>query len=180
MTGRIRYDSSMSFRFNAPVWAFLVVLAAYAPTLFPSITSWPPVGAFLLVGLVLTIVGLKQERLLGSVSMLLVLFIAGPFQMFIVPFLHAASFGHGQQQAATVAQFATTEESSSSPAARAVGEIARSQQAAVRKYPGLAIKNSPMNTVFVARYTLWTRQNDPRLSRPDWPERLADDCAGHP
>ena len=170
----------MRSRFNAPVWAFVLVLAAYAPQFFPSITRWPPVGVFLFAGMVLTVVGLVQERLFGSVVMLIVLFIAGPFEMYIVPFMHAASFGHHQQQAAIAAQLSAGEETASSSAAKSNGDVTFSQQAALRKYPALAIRNSPMNQAFVARYTLWTQRNDPRLRQGNWPEVLADDCASNP
>ncbi len=170
----------MPSRFNAPVFAFLLVLAAYAPRFISSITSWPPLGAFLFGAFVLTIIGFVQERLLGSVIMLLVIFIAGPFQMFIVPFMHAASFGQQKQQAANAAQLSAVENSAPTPVAKGVDDVASSQQAAIKKYPSLAISNSPMNATFVARYILWKQHDDSRLRASNWPEVLADDCAANP
>ena len=170
----------MQSRFNAPVWAFLVVLAAYVPQFFPSIITWPPVGVLLFVALVLTIVGVSQQRILGSAIMVLILLVAGPMQWFLVPFMHAAAFGHNQQQASTVAQLSIGDEPVAQNAPKGINGVALSQQAAIRKYPSLAIRDSPLNGAFVARYKLWVRRNDPRLLQSNWPEVLADDCSANP
>lgn len=170
----------MESRFNAPVWAFVVVLAAYVPRII-SIDWWPPFGVFLFVAFALTIIGVVQERLLSSVIMFIVLFIVGPFQTFVVPFMHAASFGQQQQEATATAQLAAGENNDArTPAASANVTVAGSQQLAVRKYPALAVQGSPLNTAFLARYARWQQQGDPRLQQPDWPQVLADDCAAHP
>ncbi len=58
--------------------------------------------------------------------------------------------------------------------------VAQSQKLAVSKCPELAVFGSQTNQKFRARYQQWTEQNDGRLSRADWPERLVDDVLNHP
>ena len=170
----------MPSRFNACVMAFVLLLCAVEPQFYASPDWWPREGIFLFASFVFTVIGFVQEHILGSVIMLLLLFVAGPFQMFVVPFMHAAKFGHGQEQQALVTRLADGDDPSSTSPAHGRTTVTLSQQAAIRKYPALAVRDSPMNTAFVARYTLWKQRDDPRLRQPNWPEVVADDCAANP
>ncbi len=55
--------------------------------------------------------------------------------------------------------------------------VAASQSRAVKKYPALGVANSPFNQAFIASYQQLRRQQSARLNAPDWPEKLADECA---
>ena len=57
------------------------------------------------------------------------------------------------------------------------GQVARAQQAAVAKYPALAVAGSEINSRFVFRYKAMLAQQSPRLLDPAWPMQLADECA---
>ena len=57
------------------------------------------------------------------------------------------------------------------------GQVARAQQAAVAKYPALAVAGSEINSRFVFRYKALLAQQSPRLLDPAWPLQLADECA---
>ncbi len=56
-------------------------------------------------------------------------------------------------------------------------DVKQSQFLAIQKHPDLAIKDSPANRRFLARYQEWKDRHDPRLDRSDWPQRLADETA---
>lgn len=60
---------------------------------------------------------------------------------------------------------------------RLAQQIAASQGRAIDKYPGLAVPNSEINLRFVFRYKALLAEKSPRLQEPDWPEKLADECA---
>ncbi len=55
--------------------------------------------------------------------------------------------------------------------------IAYSQVRAVEKHPDLAVPNSENNSRFIFRYKKLAAEKSPRLQEPDWPEKLADECA---
>ncbi len=52
-----------------------------------------------------------------------------------------------------------------------------SQRRAMQKYPDLAKAGSPLNQTFVAMVHQLGLERSPRLQQPDWPERVADQCA---
>ncbi len=56
-------------------------------------------------------------------------------------------------------------------------QIAASKQRALGKYPSLATEGSEINLRFVFRYKALIQQNSPRLLDPNWPEKLAEECA---
>ena len=55
--------------------------------------------------------------------------------------------------------------------------VAESKKRAVQKYPDLLVSPSEMNSRFVFRYNWMSKENNPRLQEPNWPETLADECA---
>ena len=55
--------------------------------------------------------------------------------------------------------------------------IAESKKRAVQKYPDLLVASTEMNSRFVFRYNWMSKENNPRLQEPNWPETLADECA---
>ena len=57
-------------------------------------------------------------------------------------------------------------------------QIVASKLRAIDKHPTLAIPNSEVNLRFVFRYKKLVEEKSPRLQEPDWPEKLADECAG--
>ena len=52
-----------------------------------------------------------------------------------------------------------------------------SQRRAMEKYPDLSKAGTPLNQTFVALVHQLEVERSPRLQQPDWPERLADECA---
>ena len=62
-------------------------------------------------------------------------------------------------------------------AARFKQAVAASQSQALKRYPALGVGGSRFNMAFVARYRQLSQQHSPRLNAPDWPEKLADECA---
>ena len=66
---------------------------------------------------------------------------------------------------------------SAKPKAELAGQVAQAQQAAVAKYPALAVAGSEINSRFVFRYKTLLAQQSPRLLDPTWPMQLADECA---
>ena len=58
--------------------------------------------------------------------------------------------------------------------------VSSSQRAAVMKHPDLGVAGSRLNREFLSRLAIWQTSHDPRLQQYDWPERLADECAGLP
>ena len=66
---------------------------------------------------------------------------------------------------------------SARPKADLASQIAQAQQAAVAKYPALAVAGSEINSRFVFRYKALLAQQSPRLLNPTWPMQLADECA---
>lgn len=56
-------------------------------------------------------------------------------------------------------------------------QVAASQHRAVAVHPDLGKAGSPTNTRFRVRYEDWKTRGDVRLSRPDWPEKLAEEVA---
>ena len=61
--------------------------------------------------------------------------------------------------------------------AELASQVAQAQQAAVAKYPALAVAGSEINSRFVFRYKALLTQQSPRLLNPSWPMQLADECA---
>ena len=61
--------------------------------------------------------------------------------------------------------------------AELASQVAQTQQAAVAKYPSLAVAGSEINSRFVFRYKALLAQQSARLLDPSWPMQLADDCA---
>jgi hypothetical protein len=60
---------------------------------------------------------------------------------------------------------------------------ATAQKEAMRRYPQLAVANSPMNHAFIAKYKQLKASNSDYLRDPGWPLRLAEEVAqqgGHP
>ena len=176
---RAKIKSAMTYPVVVGIFAVLAVIGMLlfiVPTfakLFKTLGAKLPAPTQLLVD--------ASNILKLGFPVFIVLFIVGPFQMFVVPFMHAASFGQQQQEATATAQLAAGENNDArTPAASANVTVARSQQLAVSKYPALAVQGSPLNTAFLARYARWRQQGDPRLQQPDWPQVLADDCAAHP
>ena len=55
--------------------------------------------------------------------------------------------------------------------------VAQAQQAAVAKYPALAVAGSEINSRFVFRYKRLLAEHSSRLQDPAWPTQLADECA---
>ena len=53
-----------------------------------------------------------------------------------------------------------------------------SQHRAIATYPALGQLGSPINSLFVKRYTALKAAASPRLNEPDWPEKLARQCSG--
>ena len=66
---------------------------------------------------------------------------------------------------------------SARPKAELASRVAQAQQAAVAKYPALAVAGSEINSRFVFRYKAMLAQQSPRLLDPTWPMQLADECA---
>lgn len=52
-----------------------------------------------------------------------------------------------------------------------------SQHRAMEKYPDLAKSGTPLNKLFISLVHQFEIEHSPRLQQPDWPERLADECA---
>lgn len=68
------------------------------------------------------------------------------------------------------------------PAPPSAGEtfaraVRQSQAAAVARYPALGQKDHPLNLRFRVRLEEWRARGDVRLTKPDWPERLAEEVA---
>ena len=61
--------------------------------------------------------------------------------------------------------------------AQLASQVALAQQAAVAKYPSLAVAGSEINSRFVFRYKALLAQQSARLLDPSWPMQLADECA---
>ena len=61
--------------------------------------------------------------------------------------------------------------------AELASQVAQAQQAAVAKYPALAVAGSEINSRFVFRYKALLAQQSARLQDPSWPMQLADECA---
>lgn len=55
--------------------------------------------------------------------------------------------------------------------------VRASQERAIVKHPELAQARSPLNARFVAVYQRLKLSGSPRLEEPDWPEKLAAECA---
>ena len=55
--------------------------------------------------------------------------------------------------------------------------VKESQSRALKKYPELAKAGSAMNAKFVEAYRKLQAANSPLLRQPDWPEKVADQCA---
>ncbi len=64
-----------------------------------------------------------------------------------------------------------------SPARTFAIGVAESQRRAVSTYPALGQANSPLNLRFRVRLDEWRARGDTRLTRPNWPEQLAAECA---
>ena len=77
---------------------------------------------------------------------------------------------------APVAALATTDPAALA-AARFKQALAASRGRALMKYPALGIAGSRFNSAFLARYQQISKQHSARLNSPDWPEKLADECA---
>ena len=56
-------------------------------------------------------------------------------------------------------------------------QVAASQRRAVQAHPSLGVAGSHFNVAFTARYKLMAKRQDKRLASPDWPEKLAEECA---
>ena len=61
--------------------------------------------------------------------------------------------------------------------AQLASQVALAQQAAVAKYPSLAVAGSEINSRFVFRYKALLAQQSARFLDPSWPMPLADECA---
>jgi hypothetical protein len=88
-----------------------------------------------------------------------------------------------QQAAATKGEFEalnTPTPPPTAPPAAFLTDVGYSQQAAVAKYPQLGVTGSPLNRKFLARLAEWKKAADLRLTRSNWPEQLADECAKSP
>ena len=59
-------------------------------------------------------------------------------------------------------------------------QVAESEKRAVKQHPELAREGSVENLRFVSTFGLWQKRDDPRLTKPDWPEQLAVECAQQP
>ena len=62
-------------------------------------------------------------------------------------------------------------------AARFKQAVAASQAWALKRYPALGMAGSRFNKAFLARYQQLSQQHSARLNSPDWPEKLANECA---
>jgi hypothetical protein len=58
--------------------------------------------------------------------------------------------------------------------------VGESQARAIAKHPELGKAGSPLNIKFVDTYKDLKAKQSPRLQEPDWPERLAEECAKTP
>ena len=58
--------------------------------------------------------------------------------------------------------------------------VKESQDRALKKYPALGWSDSPLNKRFLLMYETLRAVNSERLDQPDWPEKLADECAAQP
>lgn len=63
------------------------------------------------------------------------------------------------------------------PRAVLAQRIAESKLRAIDKYPALTVPSSEINTRFVFRYKKLAEEHSQRLQEPDWPEKLAEECA---
>lgn len=55
--------------------------------------------------------------------------------------------------------------------------VGESKKRAIAKYPDLMTANSEMNSRFVFRYNYMVKEGSTRFQEPNWPEKLADECA---
>ena len=58
--------------------------------------------------------------------------------------------------------------------------VKESQDRALKKYPALGWSDSPLNKRFLLMYETLRAVKSERLDQPDWPEKLADECAAQP
>ena len=58
--------------------------------------------------------------------------------------------------------------------------VKESQARALKKYPALGWPDSPLNKRFLLMYETLRAVRSERLDQPDWPEKLADECAAQP
>ena len=58
--------------------------------------------------------------------------------------------------------------------------VKESQARALQKYPALGWPDSPLNKRFLMMFETLRAVGSERLERPDWPEKLADECAAQP
>ena len=58
--------------------------------------------------------------------------------------------------------------------------VKESQARALQKYPALGWSDSPLNKRFLLMYETLRAVGSERLEQPDWPEKLADECAAQP
>ena len=58
--------------------------------------------------------------------------------------------------------------------------VKESQDRALKKYPALGWSDSPLNKRFLLMYETLRAVKSERLEQPDWPEKLADECAAQP
>lgn len=55
--------------------------------------------------------------------------------------------------------------------------VAETKRRAVQRYPALGVANSPLNTAFVARYKQYQIERLEFFNDPEWPMKLAIECA---
>ena len=55
--------------------------------------------------------------------------------------------------------------------------VAEAKRRAVQRYPALGVANSPLNTAFVARYKRYQIERPELFNDPEWPMKLAIECA---
>ncbi len=58
--------------------------------------------------------------------------------------------------------------------------VKQSQARALKVHPDLGVASSALNKKFVERYKVLQAEKSPRLQEPEWPEKLADECAATP
>jgi hypothetical protein len=103
---------------------------------------------------------------------------AGPVVKLVLNRLHANTPG----LAGTVAGDASGQltPTTTPPGHDLVSLVKASQARALAKHPALGVANSPLNRRFLTEYTKLRVARSTRLDQPDWPEKLADECAAAP
>ena len=85
-----------------------------------------------------------------------------------------------EQQAQQQQQAAQKEQAAQELRRNLPGLVKESQARALKKYPALGWSDSPLNIRFLLMYETLRAVNSARLEQPDWPEKLADECAAQP